>query len=149
MTNLLKLKLFTCSGMLLGLRHFGYPSSASHLAQHLKPLLSSQTNTISAAHLVAAGDGQASCALHDVIHHWRNRDQMRLGESIQTALSIGHSSGADGLLGIRTIAGALAALLLADGPHFANARQWLFRRNTHPFSYPDIHPDDKETIASC
>jgi hypothetical protein len=142
------------AGMLLGLRCFGYPSAADELAEHLNPLLSSHTNTISAAHMVAAGDGQASRALHDVLRDWvlrdwRNLDLTRLASSVRTALSIGHSSGADALLGIRTAAAAVVAISAATRHdsatvrHSATIQDSATIREGHPIRI------NEDTVAQC
>jgi hypothetical protein len=77
-------------GMLVALRLTGRAMQADGLWRWLQPRLKERTSAISAAHLAAAGAGEAHEALHDVLNGELNLDKLD---------AVGHCSGWDALAG--------------------------------------------------
>lgn len=94
------------AGFLVALRRLGRGEAADTLAAVVAPIAARATNTISAAHLALAAEGEISARLIDVL------DRIAAGGDCEALLdrveAIGHTSGWDGLAGL--VAGAAAVV---------------------------------------
>ena len=97
-------------GMLIALHALGRAEAARLLASRALPLAESASNAISRALLAAAADGQASAALHRLLHDALRGDCDRMKVRLAAIGRIGHSSGWDTLAGIAAVLRAWLAV---------------------------------------
>jgi hypothetical protein len=95
-------------GAMVALSALGRRDVARDLASWGLPLAVTRTGRISAAHLACAADGEASCALHDMLAALVVTDRDGIAAAFAALAAIGHSSGLDMLAGA-----ALAAALVS------------------------------------
>jgi len=97
-------------GALVTLHSFDI-KAASQLSYRVTQQLPANTGAISAAHLLAACEGQAIAPLHQVLEHccsYRRSPTNALKQSIEQLLHHGDSSGYYALKGVHAVLGVLA-----------------------------------------
>lgn len=88
--------------MMITLRWLDEHILADALATTVGDLAATATNPISAQHLVAAGEGYGSAALHDVLNAIGENSTHNQSLALKKLTTIGHSSGWDALAGVYT-----------------------------------------------
>jgi len=94
-------------GTLVTLHAFAHPEIARLLSRAIAHQAPLSTGRISAAHLAAAGDGEAVAPVHALLEALRSGDPGACAACARTLLCHGQSSGADALAGIVLSASAL------------------------------------------
>jgi len=94
---------------LVTLHAFARPEPARALQRAIAPAAAARTGRISAAHLAAAGEGEAVEPVHALLEALRSGEPRACEHAARALLGHGHWSGADALAGIRIVARALAA----------------------------------------
>lgn len=92
------------AGLMVALHAYGRAAQADLLWKWLAPQLTARTSALSAAHLAAAGGGEAHETLHACLLTLAESGEPDWGEALAGIAALGHCSGWDGL------AGALAAV---------------------------------------
>jgi hypothetical protein len=95
------------AGTLVTLHAFARPELARLLSRAIAHHAPVRTGRISAAHLAAAGDGEAVAPVHALLEALRSGDPGAGAACARALLCHGHSSGADALAGIVLTASAL------------------------------------------
>lgn len=95
------------AGALVTLHAFARSDIARRLARAIAAAAPARTGRISAAHLAAAGDGEAVAPVHRLLDALRSGDTSACTGATHALLRHGHTSGADALYGIMLAAGAL------------------------------------------
>ena len=95
-------------GMLIALHYCGEKSVQKHLYTQVESLLDS-TGPVSSAHLKAAGLGEGSQSLHQVLNMLLEGNETQLELGIDSINQIGHTSGWDALAGVALVLHQMAS----------------------------------------